>query len=246
MHFADAVAIIVTSPFLDRMADGGMRSLELVITVIFIGVDLSGGLGELMRMSTQDGSRGSADDAQSHLSALSSNRPDDRGTVVGVGSPPTPFVRPASWRIRWVAVFIAFFPPHSETSHRFWSLDRVRALLVAAPERWLARLCGSYARSHALHQALWLGWRSAHLYTPRAPAAPLASGSAVGAQTRCRFTGCRSDRTADSDRPPDHFCVSCETSAPPLRGFHSVDTSSRLGESASAAIANSALRLATR
>jgi hypothetical protein len=36
MHFADAVAIIVTSPFLDRMEDGGMRSLELVITVIFI------------------------------------------------------------------------------------------------------------------------------------------------------------------------------------------------------------------
>src|SRR5512133_674611 len=102
MHFTEAVTIIVTSPFLDGMTDSGMGSLELVITVVFIGVDLSGGLGELMNMPTKGGARRIADDAQPHLSALSPNRPDNRGTIIGIGSPSTPFIRPPSWWVRWI------------------------------------------------------------------------------------------------------------------------------------------------
>ena len=85
MHFADAVPIIVTSPFLDGMTDGGMGSLELVIAVRFIGVDLSIRLGELMHMPTESGPCRIVDNAQPYLSALSPNRPDDGRTVVGIG-----------------------------------------------------------------------------------------------------------------------------------------------------------------
>ncbi len=88
MHFANAIAIIVTSPFLDGMTDSGMGTLELVIAVRFIGVDLSIGLGELINMPTEGGTCRIADDAQPHLPALSPNRPDDGGTVVDIGSRP--------------------------------------------------------------------------------------------------------------------------------------------------------------
>ena len=85
MHFADAVPIIVTSPFLDGMTDGGMGSLELVIAVRFIGVDPCLRLNELMHMATEGGSRRIADDTQPYLSTLSPTCPDDEGTVVGIG-----------------------------------------------------------------------------------------------------------------------------------------------------------------
>jgi len=92
MHFANPIAIIVTSPFLDGMTDSGMGSLELVIALRFIGVDLSGGLGELMNMPTKSGTRRIADDAQPHLPTLSPNRPEFLLTV-GFRSPLERFFR---------------------------------------------------------------------------------------------------------------------------------------------------------
>jgi len=147
MDFANPVTIIVACPFLDGMTDGGMGSLELAIALRFISIDLSIGVGELMNMPTKDGSCRIGDNAQPHLPALSPNCPDDWGTIIGIGSPSTPFVGPPSWRVRWITVFITFFPPRSETSHRFRSRDPVRPLLVATPARWLVRLCGSHVPS---------------------------------------------------------------------------------------------------
>lgn len=54
-----------------------MGSLELVIALKLISVDLGDGLGELTNTPTKAGPCRIAGDAQPYLSTLSSNRPED-------------------------------------------------------------------------------------------------------------------------------------------------------------------------
>ena len=53
MNFADAVAIIVTCPLSAGMTDRVVRTVQVVVALPFIGIDLGVLLGEVFDMSLQ-------------------------------------------------------------------------------------------------------------------------------------------------------------------------------------------------
>ena len=58
----------------------------------------------------------------SDMSTLPAHRPDDGRPIIVIRAVASPLVGSAPRRIKRIAVFVAFFPPRSETSHRFRSL----------------------------------------------------------------------------------------------------------------------------
>ena len=49
MHFANAIAIVITGPFVLAMTDGVADAFEFVVTIILIGVDRGLRAGELFK-----------------------------------------------------------------------------------------------------------------------------------------------------------------------------------------------------
>src|SRR5258708_3161976 len=53
MNFADAIAIVVTRPFFEGMTDGAVRTVQVVVALPFISIDLGALLSEVFDMSRQ-------------------------------------------------------------------------------------------------------------------------------------------------------------------------------------------------
>jgi hypothetical protein len=51
MNFADAVAIVIPGPLFESMTNRGVRTLKMVVTLPFIGVDKAVLLGKVLDMS---------------------------------------------------------------------------------------------------------------------------------------------------------------------------------------------------
>ena len=111
VDFANAIPVVVTRLFFAAMGDGGVRPLDLVVALVFICVPVGSNARELMHMLPQRCALRIGNHAQADLTRFTSDRPQDRRAVVGVGAPPPSFVRPAAWRVRRVAMLIAFFFP---------------------------------------------------------------------------------------------------------------------------------------
>jgi hypothetical protein len=124
MDFPDAIAVIVARPFVLAVTDRRVDARQVFIAAPLVGVTGRGNLrgrrdvllqGRLIRMRN---------DGQPHLPTLPSKRTDDRRTIIRIGSVTFAFICVATWRIRGVAMRLAFFPPRSETSRRFQSRHR--------------------------------------------------------------------------------------------------------------------------
>lgn len=119
MDLTDAIAILITCPFMFSMMDGDMLAWNLVVARPFVGIGNRVGLRETDQVLFQRFAIRVFDDAQAHLPTLAPDRADDGRSVIVIGAVPALFVGPASRWVCRVAVFSAFFPPRSETSHRF-------------------------------------------------------------------------------------------------------------------------------
>jgi len=122
VDLADAIAIIIPRPFFLTVIDGGMSADDMIVTLILIGIQGAPGLGETMDVSTQRRFSRIEQDPYPNLACFPTDRADNRGTVIGISAASGPFVSPPTRWIRWIEVFVTFFPPRSETSHRFQSV----------------------------------------------------------------------------------------------------------------------------
>jgi hypothetical protein len=53
MNFGQAIAIIIARPFFESMTDGAVRTVQVVVTLPFIGIDLAAVLRKVFHMGTQ-------------------------------------------------------------------------------------------------------------------------------------------------------------------------------------------------
>ena len=119
VNFPNPVPIVIARPFVNAMIDGDMRTLNVIVSLPFIGIRHGGGLRELCHMALQCFAIGVFDHAEPYVSTLAPDRADNRQTIIGIGTMPFLFVRtPPRWIAR-ITMFFAFFPPHSETFRLF-------------------------------------------------------------------------------------------------------------------------------
>jgi hypothetical protein len=110
MHFAHAIPVVVTRPFVAAMGNRGMGALDLVVALVFIRVHMGPYSRELMHMLPQRFALAIGHHAQTYLARFTSDRAQDRWTVVGVGAPPASSVRAAAGWVKRVEMLVAFSP----------------------------------------------------------------------------------------------------------------------------------------
>src|SRR5262245_49651310 len=141
MHLPDAIAIIIPGPFLLRVTDCGVATADALIAEPLICMTTGCRPGEGVHMATQGPPIGVLTDSQSAAARPSPHRPYHRGPIIGIGAVSLALVRtPPRW-ISGVSVALAFFPRHSETSHRFPFRHRATVPRATAYSRWLG-VCG--------------------------------------------------------------------------------------------------------
>ena len=181
--------------------------------------------------------------SQTHLPTLASNRAQHGRTIIGECAASPAFVGATTRRVERVKVFNAFFPPHSETAHRFQPHYPLTVCLVATVQHWRAP---GVATSTLFCTPVPVRGLSARCSVPaisRAAATPPATALADCPQKVFRFTHGRCRHTLGSDTPLTRCLDWPGNSAPDYAAVGSVDTSSRTDASASSATLHSSHRL---
>lgn len=142
MNFADAIAIIITSPFLVAVTNGGMGTNNVIVALPFIRIDSGSPLSEGVDVFFQSLLVGVMDQPEPDLATLAANCAHNRGAIIIVSAVSTPFVGPPPWGVVWIAVIVTFFPPRSETSRQFQSVHRARGFGAGPVGHWLEFLAG--------------------------------------------------------------------------------------------------------
>jgi len=119
MDFTKAIAVIITRPLMPSMTDAVAWPSDAIVALIFIGVENGLALCEAFRMGSQRDPFGVRHHPQPYLSRFPSHRAQNRRAIIGIRAPSALFVRTTTGWISQVKVFVTFFPPRSETSHRF-------------------------------------------------------------------------------------------------------------------------------
>lgn len=121
VDFADAVAVIVTCPFVLPVTNRGVRARHILIAAPFVGVTHRGSLRRRRDVLLQGWLVGMRNDGQPYLPTLTPKGPDDRRTIILIGAMTFAFIGATTRWIVGVEMRFAFFPPRSETSPRFQS-----------------------------------------------------------------------------------------------------------------------------
>jgi len=146
VNFADAITVIVTSPFLLAVADGGMGSNNMVVALPFIRIDRGPHSSEGVNVLFQGRLIGVMGHSEPNLSALAANRAHNRRAVIVISTVARLFIGPSSGRILGIGVKVTFFPPRSGTSRQFPSPHLLRVFGVDVVPHWLEFLGGPRAR----------------------------------------------------------------------------------------------------
>lgn len=143
VDFSDAIAIIVARPFFLPMTHSVMDPFDLVVAQLFIR--MTGGVFCRLSMHglLQCLAVGSVTDPQVTLPTLAVHRPHNRRPIVGVGAMPALLIGAAARGIKRIGMFLAFFPPRSETSHPSRCLDPATPWGLTSYSRGLAVACAS-------------------------------------------------------------------------------------------------------
>ena len=130
VYLANAIPVIITSPFMFAVADSGMRANDVVVAQPFVGIDLIASQGAGMDVMFEGFLVGVMNHPQANLTTLTANRPHNWRTIIVIGAMAALFVGPTTRGIIRVGMILTFFPPHSETFRRFQSVHRTMALVV--------------------------------------------------------------------------------------------------------------------
>jgi len=169
---------------------------------------------------------------QPALPTLPADGADDGWTIILIGAVPSSFVGAAVRRIARVAVFVAFLPPHSETSHRFPSPRPATPLSLTLYPRWLGAVCAT--DGHTAVRALVPPLRPSRRppYPRHALTTPPDGSPDYCPQKWFRYRGYRSaDRDGSENR--QHRACAHEIPVPLVLTRHSSGTASLWDENVS-------------
>src|SRR5215204_906219 len=210
---ADAIAIVVARPFFLAVTHRVVRALELVVALPFVSVTSGVSVGVPMHVLLQRLAIRMVPHAQATLSTVAPHDADNGRPIVVVRAMPPLLVGAPPRRIKRIGVFLAFFPPRSETSHPSLCLDPATPARLTPHSRWLgvacasARRTGARARVPPLRQSPVRPCRS-HALTTRPGVAP-----SYSLQRWSRYRGYRFAGRCGSDNRQSRACA-CETRAP--------------------------------
>jgi hypothetical protein len=114
MHFASAIAIIISRPFVDAVADRGMGWMTAPVALPFVGVQ-----PRALRWNIFGNERAARSCVRvvAHPKALLARVPrddaDDGGPIVGIGAVSPALIGASTWWVTGIAMGRAFFPPRS-------------------------------------------------------------------------------------------------------------------------------------
>ncbi len=95
---------------MDAVCDRGMRADDMMIPIGFVGINNRFAVCELMDMRLQDFVGRVRNDAQTNLTAFTSNRANNQWAVIGIRPAPTLTICTITWWIQRIVMFFAFFP----------------------------------------------------------------------------------------------------------------------------------------
>jgi hypothetical protein len=138
MHFSNAISIVIASPFVLSMAHGMAYALQVIVAIIFIGVERGFPLGEALYKGAECVALSVLHNTDTHLTRFSTNHCTNWRSVILVGAASTPFVGSAPRWILWISVPFSFFPQRSGTFRQSRLPDRSRVRSFVHVLRWFA------------------------------------------------------------------------------------------------------------
>ena len=138
VDFVNAIAVIITRPFVLGVTHRRMGARQVVVTAPFVGVTRRRCLRRCRDVLLQRQFVRMRDHCQADLPAGSSERPDDRRAIIVIRAVAFALICVPARRIGRVAMRITFFPPRSETSRRFPSRHPAAAFAHGLHTHWLA------------------------------------------------------------------------------------------------------------
>jgi hypothetical protein len=232
MDLPDAIAIIIPCPFLLAVTYRVVIPLDAVVALPLICITGGVFLGVAVHVFLQRLSIGMLAHAQPALATFSTDGSHHGRAIILIGAVPSSLVRAAARWIAWVAVFVAFFPPRSETSHRFLSRRPATPGSLTLYIRWLGAVCATDAHIDAKARVLPLTPSPVRLYKSRGLATPHSVALDCCPQRACLYRGYRSVDSGDSGNRQSRACVA-ETHALLALTLHSLGTVNLGGENVS-------------
>jgi hypothetical protein len=138
MDFSDTVSIVIACPLIFSVTDGVAYALQVIVAIIFIGVERGFRLGEALHKRTECLALRILHNANTHLTRFSANHCTNWWSIILVGAASTPFVGSTTRWILWITVPFSFFPQRSGTFRQSRLPDRSRVLSFVHALRWLA------------------------------------------------------------------------------------------------------------
>jgi hypothetical protein len=191
VYFSYPISIIISRPFSLSVIYCRVLTINPLIASPFICIAGRFLLRALMNVLLKCFTIGSLDYSQPTLAACATNGSNYRRTIILIVTVPALLVCSTSRRIRWIAVFFAFFPPRSETSHQFQYQYRSKPRRRASYSRSLVIACATYARSLATSPVLRPKSACFHLCRLRAAVARLVERGGLCQRISCWCKGCR-------------------------------------------------------
>lgn len=243
VDLADAIAVIIPGPLVGALTYRGVITNDMIVALVFVGVDCRTSLGEAMDVISQCLAFRIFDDAQAHFACLASDGADNWWTIILVGASTSPFVGPPSRWVPPIEVFVTFFPPRSETSRLSQSVcpsavslagvsGHSRVLPVSTPTQW----CNAIRAPQPMCS-------TARLSESRAITVRLSAAAPAAFQTPSQCTDCTFGDNVCSGTSSTGFLWSCETRMLLPLEHHNEDISALPGENAPVSIAHSLLCL---
>ena len=201
VHFASAISIVITCPFVDAMAHGGMSRMAAVIALPFICVQ------DRARWRDIRGDQVSArtpvhmvTHPQALLPRLARDHTDYGWAIIGIGAVPLPFIRASACWIAGITMRRTFFPRRSGRVHLPQRRCRPSHRWVRSRSRWLGCAAAAYGAACVIYPipARGVPWTSP--WQCRAATGPMSPGAVGFSQRPSRLVESSSRRRPDNDK----------------------------------------------
>lgn len=236
VYFSYPISIIISRPFSLSVIYCRVLTINPLIASPFIRIAARFLLRTLMNVLLKRFTVGPLDHPQTTLAACAPYGPDYRRAIIFIVAVPALLVCSTSRRICWIAVFFAFFPPHSETSHQSQYQNQSKRIDRASYSHFLVIACATYARSHAtslVPRQVSLCFHPCRLH---ATATQLVERGGLYLKSRCRCKGCRKYCNLSCIGNPSTRDWCDETHAPVERGQRNEDNVNPVGGNAGLSI----------
>ncbi len=180
MDLSHSIAIVISGPLFLAVTSRTVGAIEAVVALPFIGVTGDLRLCVPLHVFLQRLTISMMAHSQATLPTLPANRPDNWRSIIVIRAAPTLLVGSSTWWIQRITVFPPFFPPRSETSHRFQSLHQATPSGLTSHTRWLGFSCATVVRTGGRATVPRIKRSQGHPCKPRALTTPR-----VGAQGCC-------------------------------------------------------------